>query len=121
LPAPSSRLEGALRDAGRDSSRLEGFTWYGLRHTFASRLVMVGVDLRTVQELGGWRTLAMVKRYGHLSAAHLQAAVERLVICPDPGLVDRAQAGVEVGLELDRMEEAGSVPSRRGTLTSRQI
>jgi hypothetical protein len=40
---------------------------------------MTGVDLRTVQELGGWRTLGMVQRYAHLGPAHLHAAVERLV------------------------------------------
>jgi hypothetical protein len=39
---------------------------------------MAGVDLRTVQELGGWKTLKMVERYGHLSPTHLHAAVERL-------------------------------------------
>ncbi len=46
---------------------LDGVTWHALRHTFASRLVAAGVDLRTVQELGGWRTLSMVQRYAHLS------------------------------------------------------
>jgi site-specific recombinase XerD len=39
---------------------------------------MVGVDLRTVQELGGWKALSMVQRYAHLAPSHLQAAVERL-------------------------------------------
>jgi site-specific recombinase XerD len=41
---------------------------------------MAGVDLRTVQELGGWKSLKMVQRYVHLSPGHLLAAVERLVI-----------------------------------------
>jgi len=40
---------------------------------------MAGVDLRTIQVLGGWRTLAMVQRYAHLAPAHLRDAVERLV------------------------------------------
>jgi len=44
------------------------------------RLVMAGVDARTVQELGGWRTLAMVARYSHLAPEHLHAAVERLMV-----------------------------------------
>src|SRR5689334_6095749 len=44
-------------------ANLTGVTPHTLRHTFASRLVMHGVDLRTVQELGGWQTLAMVERY----------------------------------------------------------
>jgi integrase len=74
-----ARAQVALRDAGKDSSRLEGFTWHGLRHTFASRLVMAGVDLLTVKELGRWRTLAMVQRHAHLAPNHLRAAVERLV------------------------------------------
>jgi hypothetical protein len=49
-----------------------------LRHHFASRLAMAGVDPRTIQELGGWRSLLMVQRYTHLSPAHKAAAVERI-------------------------------------------
>ena len=65
--------------AKKDGSRLDGYTWHCNRHTFASRLIMAGVDPRTVQVLGGWRTLAMVQRYSHLAPAHLREAVERLV------------------------------------------
>jgi integrase len=54
-------------------------TPHTLRHTFASRLVMNGVDLRTVQELGGWKTIEMVLRYAHLSPNHKLKAVEGLV------------------------------------------
>lgn len=79
FPAAVARAKQTLTAAGADASRLEGYTWHCNRHTFASRLVMAGVDLRTVQVLGGWRTLAMVQRYSHLSPAHLREAVERLV------------------------------------------
>jgi integrase len=73
-----------LRAAGREdeAARLDGVTWHALRHTFASRLVAAGVDLRTVQELGGWKTLSMVQRYAHLSPGHLVAAVEKIVAVP---------------------------------------
>ena len=74
-----SRAQAALRAAGKDASNLDGYTWHSNRHTFASRLVMAGVDLRTVQELGGWKTLSMVQRYSHLAPGHLQSAVDRLV------------------------------------------
>ena len=57
---------------------IEGFRWNDLRHTFASRLVMAGVDLRTVQELMGHETIAMTLRYSHLSPAHKLEAVQRL-------------------------------------------
>jgi hypothetical protein len=40
---------------------------------------MAGVDLMTVMLLGGWKSLAMVQRYGHLSQGHRQDAIERLV------------------------------------------
>jgi site-specific recombinase XerD len=79
--------QGSLRasDQGEESTRLDGVTWHALRHTFASRLVAAGVDLRAVQELGGWRTLAMVQRYAHLSPGHLLAAVEKIVTAPGTG------------------------------------
>lgn len=57
---------------------LDDFTWHCLRHTFASRLVMAGVDIRTVAELLGHKTLAMTMRYAHLAPDHQLAAVERL-------------------------------------------
>jgi len=68
-----------LAAAGKDTNRLDGYTWHCNRHTWASRLVMAGLGLRTLQELGGWRTLGMVERYSHLNPEHLHAAVERLV------------------------------------------
>jgi site-specific recombinase XerD len=41
--------EEALRKAGKEAGRLDGYTFHRNRHTFASRLVMAGVDLRSVQ------------------------------------------------------------------------
>ena len=57
---------------------LKDYTWHCNRHTFASRLVMAGVDLHTVGELLGHRTAQMTKRYAHLSVNHKQSAVERI-------------------------------------------
>ena len=63
----------ALAKAG-----IEGVVWHTLRHTCASRLVMAGVDIRTVQEIMGHKTLAMTMRYSHLSGEHLSQAVNRI-------------------------------------------
>ena len=43
------RAQDGLRDSGREeeAARLEGVSWHGLRHTWASRLTMKGVDPRT--------------------------------------------------------------------------
>jgi site-specific recombinase XerD len=51
--------------AAVEAAGLKDFTWHCLRHTFASRLVMAGVDLRTVQELMGHKTIQMTVRYAH--------------------------------------------------------
>jgi site-specific recombinase XerD len=37
---------------------------------------MQGVDLRTVRDLGGWKSLNMVQRYEHLSREPKQDVVE---------------------------------------------
>lgn len=58
---------------------LTGVTPHTTRHTFATRLCENGVDLRLVQELGGWATLALVQRYAHVSPSRKAEAVEGLV------------------------------------------
>jgi site-specific recombinase XerD len=65
--------------AACDEAGIQGVTWHTLRHTFASRLVMAGVDLKTVQELMGHKTIAMTARYAHLSPGHKLSALEKLV------------------------------------------
>ncbi len=63
----------AIRKAG-----VGEFRFQDLRHTFASQLVMNGVDLVTVKELLGHRSIDMTMRYAHLSQDHKKRAVERL-------------------------------------------
>ena len=64
--------EPALNQAG-----IQGATWHTLRHTFASRAVMAGVDIRSIQELMGHSTITMTMRYTHLSPTHLRTAVNK--------------------------------------------
>jgi integrase len=59
-------------------ANIEHLRFHDLRHTWASWLVMGKVDLLTVKELGGWKSLAMVQRYAHLSGEHRRKAVETL-------------------------------------------
>lgn len=65
------------------ASGLSDISWHILRHTFVSRLVMAGVDLRTVMELAGHKSMAMTLRYSHLAPEHTASAVERIVVSPE--------------------------------------
>lgn len=80
----------AVRDAG-----IEDFHWHDLRHTFASRLAMRGIELRTIAELMGHKTVQMTMRYAHLSREFLAEAVRTL----DRPLPDRDGTGTKTGTE----------------------
>jgi integrase len=57
---------------------IEDFRWHDLRHTWASWHVQNGTPLFALQELGGWESPEMVRRYAHLSADHLAPYADRL-------------------------------------------
>ncbi|MHC1701457.1 MAG: tyrosine-type recombinase/integrase [Humidesulfovibrio sp.] len=52
-------------------------TFHTLRHTYISRLVIQGVDLRTVQEMARHRSFAMTLRYAHLAPGGKRRAANR--------------------------------------------
>ena len=64
----------ALKRAG-----IENFRWHDLRHTWASWHVQRGTPLHVLQELGGWETTEMVRRYAHLGGHHLAEHAARVV------------------------------------------
>jgi integrase len=68
----------AVRKAG-----IKDLRFHDLRHTFASRLVMNGVDIASVKKLMGHKDIKMTMRYSHLSDDHLKEAVRKLEIGTD--------------------------------------
>src|SRR5215831_7017236 len=64
--------------AAAKQAELEGITLHTLRHTFGTRLVASGVDLRTVQELMGHADVQTTMIYVHIIEGSKQAAIAQL-------------------------------------------
>lgn len=67
----------AFKDAVK-AAKVAPLRWHDLRHTWASWAVQAGVSLHEVMMLGGWKSLAMVMRYSHLSQDHLAGAAAKV-------------------------------------------
>ena len=65
----------AISAAGLDPRVI---TPHVMRHTAITHAIQAGVDLPTVQRISGHKTLAMVVRYAHSSAPHVQEAMNKL-------------------------------------------
>ncbi|MBI2026400.1 MAG: site-specific integrase [Deltaproteobacteria bacterium] len=65
-------------DRACGKAKIHDFRFHDLRHTFATRLVQAGVDLYTIQALGRWKSITMVKRHAHHNIDTLKAGIKNV-------------------------------------------
>ena len=74
---PVPKVNNAHDRAVRDS-KIVSFRLYDLRHTWATRAAMSGIDLVTLAAMLGHSRIQMVLRYAHPTQQHQHQAMERL-------------------------------------------
>lgn len=65
-------------EAALKQAKIDDFRFHDLRHSAASYLAMNGATLAEIAEVLGHKTLAMVKRYAHLSDSHTSNVVKNM-------------------------------------------
>lgn len=81
FPGRSPRQPAQFRhawDIALKTAQIDDFHWHDLRHSAASYLAMNGASLQEIAAILGHKTLAMVKRYAHLSEQHTAGVVNRM-------------------------------------------
>jgi integrase len=78
LERPIGSVRKAHDGATRRANVKPAFRLYDLRHTYASRAVMAGVDLATLGALLGHTTIQMTMRYVHPAEEHKREAAGKI-------------------------------------------
>ena len=82
----------AMRRAG-----IEDFRFHDLRHTWATWLIMAGVPISALQEMGGWQTIDMVRRYAHFSSEHLSQHAKQIDVIFSKNVPNMSQPNLVTG------------------------
>lgn len=87
----------ALKRAG-----IEDFRFHDLRHTWASWHVQAGTSLYAVQEMGGWQSAEMVRRYAHFQPGEHLLEAARVIEGPmEIGTKMATVANLALGRTID--------------------
>ncbi|MCP4393037.1 MAG: site-specific integrase [Alphaproteobacteria bacterium] len=57
---------------------IKNFTPHDWRHHWASWCVMSGIDIETIRNMGGWKSLSMLERYAAVSTTHMEEAINKI-------------------------------------------
>lgn len=85
---------------GLAKAGIEDFRFHDLRHTWASWLIQSGVPLSVLQEMGGWESIEMVRRYAHLAPNHLSEHARKIDAIFGNHDTNMTQGGNQAGLKL---------------------
>ncbi|PHM61807.1 integrase/recombinase [Xenorhabdus ishibashii] len=85
---------------GLKKAGIEDFRFHDLRHTWASWLIQSGVPLSALQEMGGWESIEMVRRYAHLAPNHLSEHACKIDVLFEDNDTNTTQGKNQAGLKL---------------------
>jgi integrase len=92
---PVSVVNNKAWQAALKRAEIEDFRWHDLRHTWASWHAQAGTPLNVLQELGGWESVEMVRRYAHLSGEHLSGYARSMTEEPKGAATIRLRSNVK--------------------------
>lgn len=85
---------------GLKRAGIENFRFHDRRHTWESRLIQSGVPLSVLQEMGGWESIEMVRRYAHLAPGHLTGHARKTDEIIDNNDTNTTQEGNQAELNI---------------------